>query len=242
MSGARPRLSQVPLWERHVELVLAITRDALHLLAARGITQGQTELTLNRALYECLLEANRARHDGGHPYLDLQIMWETRNQPSPTTAGTTAERKIPDFQCGYIDHLCPDPLLSAKSFVIECKRLGLASRAGWDFNSRYVSDGVVRFVDMRWQYGKHVDSGAMIGYLDGTHVADVLTEVNAAATSHTLPVLQQMTGSSAPLHELEHSLMRSFPESPFHLLHLWIEDPTPTAKPPKPSGTVPAHA
>lgn len=225
MSRTQPRLSQVPLWDRHVDLVLTVIRDALGLLAARKFVGNEVEL--NRALYECVLQANRDRFDAGLAALDVAIMWESRNQPTPSTATGTAERKIPDFQCGYVDHLCKDPLLSAKAFVIECKRLGQPTPSGWDFNAHYVADGVVRFVDAGWQYGKHVGSGAMVGYLDGTRMKDVLVEVNVAATSQSLPKLTYQARPSAPLHELKHTLTRSFPESPFELTHLWIENPAP---------------
>ena len=225
MTRPRPRLSQLALWDQHVQMVLAIVREALMRLAARPVTGG--EPVLNRALYECALEANRARHDSGQPHLEPLITWEGRNQPSPATAGASPENKIPDFQCGYIDHLCPDPLLSARIFVIECKRLGHPSPSGWNFNVRYVKDGVARFVDDRWKYGKHTEAGAMVGYLDGTPVLDVLTEVNVAAAAQSVPALGMPTGPSAPLHELVHSLVRNFPESPFQLAHLWIENPQP---------------
>jgi hypothetical protein len=211
------------LWERHVECVLAVLREALLTLATRSLHG--TEPELNRALYECILVANRARHKRGDTFLDVQVMWEARNQPTPATAGTSVENKIPDFQCGYTDHQCTDPLLSARSFVIECKRLGAPSATGWNFNARYVSDGVARFADQDWPYGKQVNTGAMIGYLQDGPVSDVLAEVNAAAVAHGLPELSLQAGPSAPLHELGHSFSRSFAESPFKLVHAWIESP-----------------
>jgi hypothetical protein len=225
MTRPRPRLSQIPLWERHVELVLAVARDALIRLAEQSV-HGD-EPALNRAFYECAMLANRDRHDRGQAYLESLLIWEARNQPSPATSGTTAENKIPDFQCGYTDHACPDPLSAVRMFVIECKRLGTPTATGWNFNSRYVSDGVLRFVDARWQYGKHVESGAMIGYLDGMSAPAVLAEVNTAATNHGVPLLVMGSGSVSPLHELRHSLGRSFAESPFELVHLWVENPSP---------------
>src|SRR5690348_18091280 len=102
MTRPRPRLSQIPLWDEHVQMVLAVVRDALVMLAARSVGGGEPDL--NRALYECALEANRARYDSGRPSLASVIMWEARNQPTPATAGTSVEHKVPDFQCGYVDH------------------------------------------------------------------------------------------------------------------------------------------
>lgn len=228
MSPAQPRLSQIPLWERHASLVLDVVREALGLLAHLGMRG--TEPELNRALYECILRANRNRSDAGLAALDVPIMWEARNQPSPTTASGTAERKVPDFQCGYIDHDCPNPLMSAKAYVIECKRLGQPTKSGWNFNERYVSDGVSRFVDTRWQYGKHVASGAMVGYIDGTTMRDVMAEVNTAASSVSVPLLVHSAGPSSDVHELVHILIRTFSEKSFHLTHLWVDTPGPPLK------------
>lgn len=223
MSVARPRLSQLPLWEGHVNLVLDVLRDALSLLADQHSTG--TEPELNRALYECILRANRNRSNAGMAALDVPVMWEARNQPSPTTASGTAERKIPDLQCGYIDHDCADPLLSARAFVVECKRLGQPTPSGWNFNERYVTDGVARFVDPEWQYGKHVASGAMVGYLDGTAMDDVLSEVNTATETSAVPALVDRGATMGPVHELVHTLTRTFPETPFRLTHLWVGTP-----------------
>ncbi|NYI44938.1 hypothetical protein BJ993_002018 [Nocardioides aromaticivorans] len=230
MTTGRPRLSQLSLWDRHVALILDVFRDALHLLAAQG-ARG-TEPDLNRLLYECVLRANRNRRIAGLAALDTPVMWESRNQPSPTTASGTAENKIPDFQCGLIDHECPDPLLSAKAFVIECKRLGQPTKS-WNFTERYVTDGMSRFIDVGWQYGKYVRAGAMVGYLEGIALRSVIADVNVAANSNAVPPVSLNGTSTAPLHELVHTLTRAFPESPFQLTHLWVETPGPPPAPAK---------
>lgn len=221
MSVARPRLSQLALWPRHVECVLSVVWDALLMLSADPLDGSEPEL--NRRLYECILLANRARHDRGDTFLDVPVMWESRNQPTPSTMGGSAEQKIPDFQCGYIDHQSADPLHSGRFFVIECKRLGPTSSAGWNFVAHYVTDGVARFIDINWQYGKLVDSGAMIGYLQGVSAVEVLREVNAVVANLGIPELQATYASAAPLHQLEHTVARNFPHSPFRIVHSWVE-------------------
>jgi hypothetical protein len=211
--------------------VLAVLREALVILDEdESNKSAETEPDLNRALAVCFLHAIRKRYVDGLPTLESPIFGEARNQPTPATAGSAAERKIPDFQCGYIDHYCADPRFSSRIFVIECKRLGKPTPAGWVFNHHYVDDGIRRFVDTNYRYGNEVGSGAMVGYVDGTPVADVLTEVNGIAESRGIPLLAHESDSQL-LTELVHDLERDFPESPFRLAHLWIQRRKPVALP-----------
>jgi hypothetical protein len=221
MTRPQPRLSQIPLWERHVDLVLAVLRDALHILSKRWPTG--TEIERNRILAECLLFAIRDRYSAGLSTIDSPLFNEAPNQPAPETAGESAERKIPDFQHAYIDHLAPDPLYSSRSFVIECKRLGEATSAGWKLNENYVDNGIMRFVDPAFRYGNNVKSGAMVGYVDGMSFFSILEAVNVKADARGLPLLLQSV-QTHPLNELHHQLDRAFPESPFGLAHLWIAE------------------
>lgn len=216
MTRPQPRLSQLPLWERHVEMVLSVLRDALQILSERWPTGG--ELDRNRFLVECLLLAMRSRYNKGLSTIDSPIFNEARNQPSPETLGESPERKIPDFQCGYIDHLAPDPLYSAKYFVIECKRLGDRT-----FNDNYVGKGIVRFVDPDFRYGNNVKSGAMVGYVEGDSIDVIIEAVNTALGERGIAPLSNQLQSQS-LNELNHQLVRSFPENPFSLTHLWISD------------------
>lgn len=218
---SQPRLSQIPLWQRHVETVLETFREALALLSSDSVV-GQ-EPDLNRELYDRLQMADRNRFNRNLRTLIAPIMYEARNPPSPDTKGTSSERKIPDFQCGYIDHQEPDPLRAARFFMIECKRLGHSSKSGWAFNSNYIHEGVMRFVDRNWRYGKDVADGAMVGYIESMTLEELMTEVNRVATSLHLPALESFSGGEKPLHELRHKLTRLFPISPFILWHLWIE-------------------
>lgn len=217
----QPRLSQIPLWRRHVNVVLAVIREALVLLSADPPTGQEPEF--NRELDMCILRAIRERHLAGKEVLDQPIFYEARNQPSPDTKGTSSERKIPDFQSGYIDHQEPDPLRSARFFVIECKRLGYPSSSGWVFSSNYIHEGVVRFIDPDWRYGKDVADGAMVGYMESMTLNELIAAVNKVAGSLGIPSLAPSTKKEGPLYELIHILDRNFPVTPFTLQHLWIK-------------------
>jgi hypothetical protein len=199
-----------------------IFRRALVLLAASRPDGGEPEL--NRALYDCVQIAIRHRYlDGDHvPY--APVSYEARNAPTPATKGSSSERKIPDFQWGYLDHQQPNPLNSARYFAIECKRLGKRTRSSV-FNVLYVEEGVVRFVDPAYKYGKEVSEGAMVGYVESMTREAVLAEVNEAAASHNLSALTYTKSGPGPLHELVHIFEREFRISPFALSHLWVEAP-----------------
>jgi hypothetical protein len=223
--NAQPRLSQLPIWERHESRVLAVLREAL-LIPARDAVTG-TEPELNRRLYLALLEANRVVREAGGDCFDYPPAFEARNPPHPATGGATSERKIPDLSWSYLDHEQRDPEASGRHFVVECKRLGHASPAGWVFNERYVTDGINRFVDVEWRYGSGVSSGAMVGYVQSSTNAAILMEVNAATTAAGVAQLTAVAMGPGPLHELIQTLDRGFPLSPFRLQHVWVNLPDP---------------
>lgn len=214
----RPRLSQLPLWERHEQRALNLVRDALHLLCVKSISGGEPEF--NRELYFCLLKANRNNRSRNENWFDHPPVWEARNPPTRATTGTSSESKIPDFYLGYIDHDESDPERCARNFVIECKRLGSPTLSGRTFNVRYVEDGIIRFIHPSWRYGKDVASGAMVGYMESMDADSILAEINATAAKHGIPTLA-CRSSGRTVHHLDHSLRRDFPVSPFRLTHIW---------------------
>jgi hypothetical protein len=219
--NSRPRLSQIPLWERHENRVLNILRDALSRLVASGPSGSEVEIS--RELYFCILEVNRRNRVSGDDWFDHPPTWEAKNPPKTDTSGMSSERKIPDLQWGYVDHEEPDPRSSARHFAIECKRLGPPTKAGWVFNLHYVNNGVVRFLDPDFKYGHTVASGAMIGYVQSMAVDAVLDEVEAATADAGIPTIERRGPHSSPVHEFEHLFSRPFPISPFKLVHLWVE-------------------
>lgn len=219
MSG--PLISSLPLWERHEQRVLAILRVALDRL--RSTISQRGELELNRELYLCILEVNRENRMLNDLWFDYPPVFEGRNLPTPDTEDSASEKKIPDLQWGYIDHQAVDPRRSVRSFAIECKRLGSPSRSGWKLNVHYVDDGVRRFIDPEWQYGKDVASGAMVGYVESLSPEEIVVEVNGALDRRGVSSLSLPPGAGEPLIEMEHSFYRPFEVSPFHLVHLWTD-------------------
>jgi len=221
---SQPRLSELPLWERHEARVVGILKGALELLRTRWPTGGEPEL--NRELFLCILEVNRRNHDaGGDHWFDYAPSYEARNPPTPDTEDSASEKKIPDLYWGYLDHQEMDPRRSSRNFVIECKRLGAPSAAGWVFNVHYMDDGARRFVHPDWRYGKGVASSAMVGYIESMDPDTILDEVNLAGATHGLSPIARVGAPTPPLHELAHAVDRTFEVTPFRLLHLWIEVP-----------------
>ena len=220
MSG--PQISGRRLWERHEQRVLAILRFALHRLQTKGLHGDERKL--NRELYSCILEVNaQDKESGGDSWFDYPPIYDGRNPPTPDTEDSASEWKIPDLQWGYIDHQEPNPRRSVRNFAIECKRLGTSSSSGWKFNVHYVKDGVRRFIDLQWRYGKDVASGAMAGYVESMTRADIVAEVNTALNHIGVPALTFPPEAGGPLSVTEHSFDRPFENSPFRLVHLWID-------------------
>lgn len=219
MSG--PLITDLPLWERHEQRVLTILRSALQRLQAKGPLAGD-ERALNRELYGCILDVNAENQKSGGPWFDHPPSPEGENPPTPDTEGTASERKIPDLQWGFIDHQSPDPRRGVRNFVIECKRLGSPSNSGQVFNELYATAGVRRFADPQYRYGKDVNSGAMVGYVQSLTPSAIIVQVNGALQRDRLPQLGLPTQTGGTLTEIDHVIHRSFEISPFRLFHLWI--------------------
>jgi hypothetical protein len=195
---------------------MAVVLHALRLLTSDWPDGLHAETEMTRALYLRILTARRALALAGEWVPDGLPAIDARNSPTPDTVGSPAERKQPDIQWGYQDELDPDPQRSARFFHIECKRLG-----GADLNSKYVDDGIMRFVSLGHRYGKDVVEGAMVGYVVEGQSSDAFTGVNARSATAGLPGVV-MLSSEAELCLLESTLDRPFPKSPFRLHHVWI--------------------
>lgn len=220
MSG--PLISDLPLWERHERRVLAILRSALVRLSTKDPSGNENEL--NRELYDCILEVNGENHDSGSDdCLDHAPILDGPTPPTPGTQGSLIARKRPDLQLGYIDHQATDRRRGVRNFVIECKRLGAPSPSGWVFNVHYVDDGVRRFIDLQWRYGEDVATGAMVGYVESSTLAQIVADVNAALKPLGVPALALPLGAGGHLTEMEHQFDRPFAIRPFRLVHLWID-------------------
>lgn len=220
MSDSGPSLRSRNLWARREAKCLAILERALLLLRMKADLP-EAEVDLNRWLYFCLLKASRELY----PDDDLSPMTECNNQPDPDDEARSArEQKRPDFQWIYLDKYESDPHRSSRQFVVECKRLGKATRADWVLNSNYVNHGVCRFRDAQWAYAKRFSSGAMVGYWQSMEAEEILTEVTGELRKNSLTHMVRK-GAWRPfaVSNLEHSFGRSFEASPFYLRHLWVD-------------------
>jgi hypothetical protein len=110
-----------------------------------------------------------------------------------------------------------------RNFAIECKRLGSPSSPGWNFNTRYVGDGVRRFTDCEWRYGADVASGAMVGYVESQTPREIIADVNEALTELGVSPLTIPFATDNWITEMEHSMDRPFEVNLFRLVHLWID-------------------
>jgi hypothetical protein len=78
MSGP-PKLSRMNLRARRDDLYRSIVRDALHLLESRG--SSVDEPSLNRELYQCIVEVLRRRHASGERTVDVPPVFDGRTHP-----------------------------------------------------------------------------------------------------------------------------------------------------------------
>lgn len=214
----RPRLTSLDLWAAHERRCLELLQGALAVFA--GEPNGEAETDLNRFLYRAIVRVSHAAAAAGHP--PPVVVPEGRNPPAPTDR-ERAERefKVPDFYWAYIDDLALDPDTAAKQFVVECKRLTTASKS-WIYTQEYVRSGIARFISAGHSYGMGMPSGAMVGYLQKILLDDALDEINTYADADSITTLALNARSGEDSAELDHHLTRSFAESPFHLIHLWI--------------------
>ena len=181
----------------------------------------ETEVELNRLLYFHLLTASREIC----PENIIAPLTECANQPDPDDeARACREHKRPDFQWVYLDRYESNPHRSSKQFVVECKRLGMAPRSDWILNFNYSVNGIERFRDPRWAYGKRAWSGAMLGYWQSMEGEELLNEVNDICHARSIPQLL-LVGRLTPrmVNKLEHTFARPFQNSPYKLHHLWVD-------------------
>lgn len=220
MSG--PRILDLPLWESHERRVLAVLRSALRRLPAKRLRGDESEL--NRELHLLLRDVNKEnRSSGSDLWVDEMPILEARNPPTPGTENLASERKIPDLQWRFEDHLERDARRSERTFVIECKRLGARSGAGRGLNVRYADQGVRRFAHPEWRYGGGVASGAMVGYVESLTLEEIIADVNRGLIQLQLPALNLPQTAGRPLTEMAHTFNRPFEVSPFRLVHLWVD-------------------
>jgi hypothetical protein len=221
MNEKGPSLLSRNLWTKRTSRFLAILERALQLLACQTGLE-ISEVALNRRLHFCLLQASRELY----PAEECAPTSECNNQPDPgDEVRTRREDKRPDFQWMFLDRYEPDTDRSQMQFVVECKRLGVPSRADWILNANYVAHGVWRFVAPEWGYAKRFPSAAMVGYWQTMEAGEILREVNEAAAKHTLTALElgRNGWKKGSVSTLVHQFDRHIPISPFLLHHLWVD-------------------
>lgn len=213
----RPRLSSIR-WAEHERRCLMVLRAALTLLSEQ--TTGPGEDDINRDLYFCIRSATHAAaHDGA---ILPPVVYEGRNPPAASDERRASrEYKVPDFYWSLTDDLA-EPTDSWKYFVIECKRLAPSERRDWVYTQQYVANGILRFISPGHAYGKDMEAGAMVGYLQSLSIADALADVNAHAAGSKVSELVLSRRDEERAADLEHRLERDFAVTPYRLSHLWV--------------------
>lgn len=208
------------IWAARERKCLAILERAMMALTPEQKLL-KNENDLNRALYFCMLTATRELF----PDDEIAPLAECNNQPDPDDiARSKREQKRPDFQWAYLDRYEPDPERSSRQFVVECKRIGKATRTDWILNSNYSEYGICRFRDPLWGYGKRAECGAMVAYWESMEPSELLDDVNSHCLSYSIPEMV-LVGSwnKGGVSRLGHNLNRTFELSPFLLHHLWVD-------------------
>jgi hypothetical protein len=215
----RPDLNFSASWEEYKLTLLQIIEEALALLR-HDHRAGMSENEINRILWQCF---RRVVHKHKLTY-HLPVP-EGCNPPNADDVHRAArEFKRPDFYWQIADDTADDAETCDRRFVLECKRLGTAASA-WVFNTNYSLNGILRFVTDDHGYGKGDDTGGMVGYVQNMDFADILREVNAAASLVGIPVISAPPGGWQPggMSQLIHILTRPFRPTSYELSHFWID-------------------
>lgn len=212
----RPSLASINAWTAHERRCLDVLCAALSSFPIADLDE--SEESLNRRLYQHITQTAREieRRDG----VTLPVVVpEGRNPPLVSDQERAArEDKRPDFYWGYHD---PDGEEPARQFVLECKRLTLAS-SSWVYAEQYVIAGVKRFTSPQHGYGEQAWTAAMVGYLQRSDPATALADVNNYLSAAGLPTLTPSAGTDTPSTiRHQHQLIRTIYPSPFGLVHLW---------------------
>ncbi len=221
MNGKGPSLRSLNTWNKRVAKFLAILSRALEILQMETDLP-TAEVDLNRRLYFCLVQATRELY----PRDEISPALDCNNQPDPDDeTRAKRENKRPDFQWSYLDRFEPDLRRCSRQFVVECKRLGSPPRSDRVLNTKYVEEGIWRFIALESGYAKGCASAAMVGYWQDMAADDILREVNDAASKHGVSPLglSREGWRFASISRLEHKCERSFPVSPLLIYHLWAD-------------------
>jgi len=238
----QPSLANPRLWADRRAHYLTVFERALMLLREKAELP-EDEPNLTRELSFTVVAARLEIDPDGRferPRFEAQSLADPDYEGIPPH-----EHKRPDIQWVHDDDAAADDRHREKSFVLECKRLGRTTASGWKLNEQYAVNGVARFRCEECRYGNHMAEGAMIAFVQNMDFDAIQAEVNQHLRTAGIPLLErddQGVKERAVSH-LDHQFRRSFPISPFHLRHLWLDIRdiktkqriTPKKSPPKPS-------
>ena len=217
-------LAQRHTWQRYNSDIIKVILEALSILRTRdGLITNEVDLT--RKLFFCF---KRAAYNLG---LNYHLPTPEGNNPPYEDDEQRAKRedKRPDFYWQFCDNSVNDPKWCDRRFVLECKRLGYpkSSSPKWVLNQNYVQHGIDRFLTEEHQYAKGDETGAMIGFIESMEFDVILHEVNTNIVSHNSSIpplsLSEKGWQFDSISILKHTLIRTFPISPFQLLHFWLD-------------------
>ena len=211
----QPRLSSIDLWDDHEQLCLDLLREAVVELVDQPTATN--EVDLNRQLFRAII---RVSHRVAQNGVDVPAVVPKGRNPPAASDQERAKRefKIPDLYWAYVDPLTENPGDSYQQFVVECKRLTFPTTA---YYREYVKSGIARFITVGHGYGKGMQSGAMVGYLQMVLVDDALAGVNHVVNNDGISPLVMKHRLDEKSGEFAHDVDRSFPISPFRLSHIW---------------------
>ncbi len=206
-------------WTRFKENIASLISLALLFLRQRtDLVRNEKEL--NRVLYICLGEAN---------YLfDLPMpAYDGQNPPHPADKQKAKrEDNRPDMYWTLTDHTANYQDWH-RTFVLECKRLGLKTSETWILTEQYVIEGILRFFIEEKGYGKGCETGAMVGYVQDMEFDSILTEVNSNISKHkpSIPLLTVPTSGwqLQVVNYLTHTFQRPYIPTTFFLQHFWVD-------------------
>jgi hypothetical protein len=233
------------IWMRFVDTVMDVFVEALrNLRSDEGrheleleIAHGKNanrEVHLNNVLHKYALKANLERRKARRGVsFGFSIIPQCVNDPDLDKEGPSpSDNVLPDFGCLVLDESVMGDQPNGRRFTIECKRLGQPTSASWVYNRQYVTDGIMRFLELTHCYGKDEVVGAMIGYIETMEFEGILREVNAAivkaATANVTLRALEVSSEGWKEDDVSHlshpePIARPFEISPFVLRHLWVD-------------------
>ena len=228
MCASRQIPSTTILWERHEKLILGVFHLALKMLRSdKELPEAENRINENLCL--------KARY----AYFKLQpdkrptnfgLFMESQNQPqTDDDLGEDYLRKRPDFKWRLENKSDPDPGTAIRDYDIECKRLGRKLSKKRVLNEEYVENGIIRFLNIEHSYGKGIEYGAMIGYVQNMEFNTIAKEVNLTIkqiTDHDIPLLKfpaKQLGNKEIISTSQQLHRTKVHPSQFNLRHIWID-------------------